>query len=99
MITVTIDENTLLNMLVDRVENFTSDEDVIELYENYYSLLIDSGYFDDAELDIYYIVDNDYINNFYVISSDDFGQYNIEDENDSRIAISLKDKDLYLVEA
>lgn len=97
MITVKIDEDTFLEMLLDRVEYWTSDEDVIDLYSEYYEDLIYSGCFEGAELNIDYIVDNDYINYFTTISKEDFEDYNIEDETDERIVAYNKDKDLYLI--
>ena len=97
MVTIKIDEDTLLEMLLDRVEYWTSNEDVIELYSEYYKDLIYSEYFEDTELDINYIVDNDYINYFTTISKDDFKDYDIEDETDERIVTFNEDKDLYLI--
>lgn len=35
MINVQIDETTLLNLFMDRLEYWTSDSDVLELYEDY----------------------------------------------------------------
>lgn len=97
MITIKIDEDTLLDMLMDRVEYWTSDKDTINLYRDYYEELIDGGCFDNCELDIMSIVDNDYINNLITISKKDFEEYDIEDETDDRIVVSNEDKDLYLI--
>lgn len=97
MITVTIDEDTLLELLLDRVEYWTSDESVINLYRDYYEMLIDSGCFEGCELDIMSVVDNDYINNLTTISKEDFEQWNIESEEDDRIRAFNKEKDLYLI--
>ena len=62
MINVKINETTLLNLLMNRLEYWTSDNDVLELYESYLEELIDSGCFEDRELDINFIIDNLYIN-------------------------------------
>ena len=97
MVTVTIDEDTLLKMLLDRLEYWTSDESVINLYGDYYEGLIDSGCFEDCKLDIMSIVDNDYINYLTVISKEDFEQWNIEDELDDKVAAFNEEKDLYLI--
>lgn len=97
MITVKIDEGTLLEMLLDRVEYWTSDEEVINLYRDYYERLIDFGCFEGCELDIMVIVDNDYINYLTTISKEDFEDYNIEDETDDRIEASNEEEDLYLI--
>ena len=98
MITIKIDEDKLLEMLLDRVEYWTSDENVIALYRNYYEMLIDSGCFEGCEIDIMSIVDNDYINNLAYISKEDFEQWNIEDEMDNKIVAFNKEKDLYLIQ-
>ena len=97
MISVKVDEDTLLEMLLDRVEHWTSDEDVINLYRDYYEELIGSGCFEGCELDILVIVDNDYVNNLETISKEDFKQYNIEDETDDRIVAFNEYNDLYLI--
>lgn len=98
MITVKINEDTLLEMLLDRLEFWTDDEDVIDLYRDYYKGLIYSGCFEGCNLDIGHVVDNDYINNLTTISKEDFGQWNIESEMDDKIRAFNKEKDLYLIE-
>ena len=97
MITVTIDKDTLLKMLLDRLEYWTSDESVINLYKDYYEGLIDSGCFEDCKLDIMSIVDNDYINYLTVISKEDFEQWNIEDKMDDKIMAFNEEENLYLI--
>ena len=97
MVTVTIDEDTLLEMLLDRVEYWTSDESVINLYRDYYEGLIDCGCFEGCTLDIMSIVDNDYTNNLATINKEDFEQWNIEDELDDKVAAFNEEKDLYLI--
>ena len=98
MVTVTIDKDTLLEMLLDRLEFWTSDEDVINLYRDYYEGLVYSGFFEGCTLDIMSIVDNDYVNNLTTISKEDFEQWGIEGEADDKIAAFNKEKDLYLIE-
>lgn len=68
MVTVTISEDTLLNMLVERVEHWTDDEEIIDLYEQYYENMVYGGCFEGAKLDIMSIVDNDYINNHTIMT-------------------------------
>lgn len=97
MITVTIDEDTLLEMLLSRVRFWTSDTDVIDLYKDYYEGLVDCGCFEDCALDIKKIVDNDYINNLTTISKKDFKQWDIESEVDDSIVAFNEEKDLYLI--
>lgn len=97
MITVKIDEDKLLEMLVDRLEFWTSDEDIINLYKDYYKGLVYSGCFEGCTLDIMSIVDNDYINNLATISKEDFEQWGIESEMDDKIVAFNEEKDLYLI--
>lgn len=97
MITITIDEDTLLEMLLYRVEFWTSDETTIDLYRDYYEGLINSGCFEGCELDIRSIVDNDYINNLTTIRKEDFEQWDIESEVDDSIVAFNEEEDLYLI--
>ena len=84
MINVQIDETTLLDMLTDRVEYWTTDSDVRELFENYYRDLIEGGYFEGTTLDVNVTVDNDYINYFRVMEKDD-PEYSWALDNPDRI--------------
>ena len=97
MVTVTIDEDTLLEMLLDRLEFWTSDESLINLYRDYYKGLVYSGCFEGCNLDIMSIVDNDYVNNLTTISKEDFEQWDIESEVDDKIVAFNEEKDLYLI--
>ena len=97
MVTVKINEDTLLEMLLDRLEYWTNNKEVINLYRDYYKSLIDSGCFENCELDIMVIVDNDYLNNLKTISKEDFKQYDSEDETGDKIVASNEDADLYLI--
>lgn len=98
MINVQIDETTLLNLFMDRLEYWTTDSEVLELYEEYLQNLIYSGCFEGAGLDVSLIVDNLYINNTAVTDKEGLiKDYNIESDNCERILARNKDKDLYLV--
>ena len=98
MVTVTVDEDTLLEMLLDRLEYWTSDESVKKLYKDYYERLVYSGCFEGCKLDIGIIVDNDYVNNLTTISKEDFEQWGIESEIDDKIVAFNEEKDLYLIQ-
>ena len=74
MITVKIDEDELLSMLMNRVEHWTDDRDTLELFEKFYENRIDGGCFDGAELDIMSIVDNDYVNNTSIVTIDEYNK-------------------------
>lgn len=97
MITVTIDEDTLLEMLLDRVEYWTSDESVINLYRDYYEGLVYSGCLEGCTLDIKLTVDNDYVNYLATIKKENFEQWGIESEMDDKIAAFNEEEDLYLI--
>lgn len=97
MVTVTIDEDTFLEMLLDRLEFWTSDDSVINLYKDYYEGLVYSGCFEGCTLDIMSIVDNDYCNNLETINKEDFEQWGIESEIDDKIVAFNEEEDLYLI--
>lgn len=97
MITVKIDEDTLLDMLIDRVAFWTDDNRIQDLFSNYYEGLVYSKCFEGCKLNIKSIVDNDYVSNLTTISKEEFGQWNIEDEMDDRIVAFNEEKDLYLI--
>lgn len=92
MVTVKIDEDVLVEMLMDRLREFwkpTSVEE--ELYQEYYQGLVDNGALDGQEFDPSAIVDNDYVNYLNVIDKSEFNSYGIEDEDDDRILLSTED--------
>lgn len=98
MINVKIDEATLLNLFMDRLEYWTTDTDVLELYEKYLEDLISDGYFEGAELDVDLFVDNLYINDTAVTDKEGLSQqYDIEVGDCDRILASDEDNDLYLI--
>lgn len=98
MINVQIDEKTLLNLFMNRLEYWTTDSEVLELYEEYLQDLINGGCFEGAELDVSLLVDNLYINNTAVTDKEGLSkEYSIETDNCERILARNEDKDLYLV--
>ena len=95
MVTVKIDEDELLNMLMNRVKYWTDDEDKLELFEKFYENRVYGGCFNDTELDIMAIVDNDYNNNTSIVT---IGEYNKERNEFLRDEIQRfieENKDLY----
>ena len=98
MINVKIDETTLLNLFMSRLEYWTTDSDVLELYEKYLQNLIFNGCFEGVELDVDIIVDNLYVNDTAVTDREGLNQeYGIDVDNDDRILASDEDNNLYLV--
>lgn len=71
-IEVRIDTDDLCEMLQDRVRYWTDDSEVLELFDEYYEYAVDNGYFDGATLDVMSIVDNDYVNNFSILTRREF---------------------------
>ena len=98
MINVKIYETTLLNLFMDRLEYWTTNTDVLELYKEYLAGLILNGCFEGAELDVNLIVDNLYVNDTAVTDKEGLSQeYGIEVGDCDRILASDEDNNLYLV--
>lgn len=98
MINVRIDETTLLNLLMNRLEYWTTDSEVLELYKEYLRDLIYGGCFEGVELDVDVLIDNLYINDTTTTDKEGLIEYyNIESDNCERILARNEDKDLYLV--
>lgn len=91
---VRIDEDTALEMLLDRLEHWTSDETTYHLYEAMYQSYIDSGCFEGMEFDVMVIVDNDYVNYCDVISEGDEAYEDIKElyEREGITDISCEDE-------
>ena len=74
MVTVKISEDQLLDMFQDRLEKalgWWGDVSNMDLHLEMYESMIEGCCFDDAELDIMSIIDNDIVNYTSVIYSDD----------------------------
>ena len=97
MINVQINETTWLNLFMNRLEYWTTDADVLELYENYLKEAIDGGWFDGAELDIVMFVDKLYINDTIIMDREILDDNGIEVDGIDKVLAKNKDKDLYLV--
>lgn len=97
MINVRIHENTLLILLMDRLEYWTTNKDILALYEDYLKELIDYGCFDGDELDVDVIVDNLYINDTTIMDREMLYDNDIEVDNCDKVLAKNEDKDLYLV--
>lgn len=97
MINVQIDETILLGLFMDRLEYWTTNKDVLALYESYLKDLIDCGIFEGTVIDINLIIDNTYINDTTIMSKEDFEKYvgNLNDYD--KVLAKDEDKDLYLV--
>lgn len=97
MINVQINEITLLNLFMDRLEYWTADDDILVLYEDYLKNLIDCGCFEGAELDINLIIDNLYINDTIIMDKEMLDNNDIDINDSEKVLAKNEDKDLYLV--
>ena len=71
-ITVQLDEDTAVDMLVERVKYWTDDSDTLELFEKYYENAVWGGYFDGSDFDVMSIVDNDFVNNTTIVTRSEY---------------------------
>ena len=72
MVTVKIDEDELLEMLLERCDYWDVSKNNKDLFEKMYQSYIDGGCFEDAELNIMSIVDDDVVNWCDVLEIDDY---------------------------
>lgn len=97
MVNVQIEETTLLNLFMDRLEYWTTDSEVLALYENYLSNLIDWGCFDGSTLDVMMLIDNLYINNTIIMDKEDLDNNNIDIEDSDKVLAKNANETLFLV--
>ena len=98
MINVKIDETTLLNLFMNRLKYWTTNANVLALYESYLKELINCGCFEGAKLDVDLIVDNLYVNDTAVTDKEGLSkQYDIGIDDYDKILASDEDNDLYLI--
>ena len=71
MITVKIEEDVALDMLMDRLSFWTDDTTTTELFEQMYQEYLDERMFDGDNFDVMDIVDNDYVNWCAVVEEGD----------------------------
>lgn len=70
-VTVKIYKDDLLDMLLERCDFWATSRENRDLFEKMYSNYIDGGCFDEAELDIMAIVDNDVVNYTSILEDGD----------------------------
>ena len=71
MLTVKIDEDRAIDLLLSRLEEWTQDSTTYKLYEQMYESYVYGGCFDGGEFDVAVIVDNDYVNYCEVVTEGD----------------------------
>ena len=97
MINVQIDEEDLLDLLMQRVEYWTTDTYELSLYKQYLKDLIDGGCFEGANLDISLLVDNLYVNDTQIMNKEDLKNDDIDINDPEKVLAKDIDNDLYLV--
>lgn len=97
MINIQVDEEQLLDLLMNRVEYWTTDRQVLSLYESYLEELIDGGCFEGVNLDISQLIDNLYINDTQVMDKDELKSNGIDVNDYDKVLAKDTDNDLYLV--
>ena len=97
MINVQIDETTLLNLFMNRLKYWITNDDVLALYEDYLEELIDSGCFDGTELNVSRFVDSLYINDTIIMDKKELLENYIDIYDSEKVLAKNEDKDLYLV--
>ena len=97
MVNVQVNEEQLLDLLMHRVEHWTRDTYILTLYEQYLEDLIYGGCFEGANLDIYLLIDNLYVNDTLIMDKEDLKNNNIDVNNSGKVLARDVDNDLYLV--
>ena len=97
MINVQVDEETLLDLVMQRMEYWTTNSYVLNLYEQYLKDLIDEGCFEGNNLDISVLIDNLYINDTQIMDEEDLKKNDIDINDSEKVLVSDADNDLYLV--
>ena len=93
MINVKTHENDLVEMLIERLSQWTDDAKTLELFRRYYEDCVYGGVFEGTTLNINEIVDNDYVNNFSV-----YDDKEIKDNDVPKDCIVAEYNGLYLVQ-
>ena len=99
MINVQVDEEQLLDLLMQRVKDWSKNANILNLYEQYLRDLIDMGCFEGANLDISLLIDNLYVNDTQIMDKEDLKNNNIDVNDSEKVLARDVDNDLYLVSA
>ena len=74
LISVKIDSDSLVEMLIERLKVWTGDEDTIDAFSKMYENSAESGVFENADISergIWQIVDNDWVNWVSAVAKED----------------------------
>ena len=97
MINLQIDEEQLLDLLMQRMKDWTRNANILTLYEQYLKDLIDGGCFEGANLDISLLIDNLYVNDTQIMDKEDLKNNDIDVNDSERVWARDIDNNLYLV--
>ena len=97
MINVQVDEENLLDLLMQRMEYWTKNANILNLYEQYLKDLIDGGCFEGTNLDIDLLIDNLYVNDTQIMDKEDLKNNDIDVDDSEKVLAMDVDNDLYLV--
>lgn len=89
---VNIDNYDAIDMLVKRVEYWTDDSEVIDLFDQYYTSMVEGGCFDGCNFDVMSIVDNDYVNNMTIVTKEEFEESR-QEYIDEEVKNQIEDQD------
>lgn len=87
--TVKIYGDSMLELLMDRLAAWNPSSYEEEIYESYYTDLIESGVFDDREFNVMEIVDNDWVNYITIMTPSD-----VVDNFDLDLAEDISDENM-----
>lgn len=99
MINVQIDKTDLLDLCMDRLGYWITDDDKLALYRDYLEELINEGCFESVSLDVKEIIDNLYINDTTIMNKEELEDNNIDIDDSEKVLAKNEDEYLYLVRA
>ena len=97
MINIQVDEENLLDLLMQRMEYWTKNANILNLYEQYLRGLVYCGCFEGTNLDISLLIDNLYINDTQIMDKEDLKNNDIDVDDSEKVLAKDVDNDLYLV--
>ena len=97
MVNVQVNGKDLLDLLMQRMEYWTRDTYILNLYEQYLKDLINGGCFEGTNLDISLLIDNLYINDTQIMDEEDLKNNDIDVNDSDKVLVADVDNNLYLV--
>lgn len=91
---ILIEDYQLKEVLLNRIKSWTKEDDQITLFNIYFDKLLNSDFFEKNEIDIYYFVDNLFLNSVFHYGKKSLEKAHIK-EDDKRIIAQYENN--YLV--